>query len=197
MTIRFILILLLGSFLVSGCYENVKTNAGYYPIDSLISVQIKYLTSSKASIEKVAFLDEKPARSSFTPKDSVAWEKELEPFSFLTVINKPINKGLYLVENGVRDAKSNLNIKSFAGKNGLPVEYLKVFYEGGISNLRRLEAKYHESNLMYKGTRFLVMEFQDIRNTPTLVHYSLVGGQKMFLGDTVKYSIEAQVSLPN
>jgi hypothetical protein len=193
--LRCLQLLTLAMVLLS-CNENVRRSSGYYSVDSLISTQIKSLTSAKASINKSAFLDGKEEKTSLTPSDTVVWEKELQAFRFLSVINKPTNQGAYSVEDGLPDNRSNLKVKTFVSKKELPVEYLRIYYQGNLKNIRKLEAKYEESNLMYQGGRYLVMEFQDINNIPTLTYYGITGGQKMFLGDTVQYNINALVSLP-
>src|SRR5690606_6607746 len=177
------------------CVTNPPQVASYYPVDSLLDHQIDALLQSQASIRKVGMLDQKEMKMEFTP-DSAAWLKELNVFINLNVLNKSINQGAYEIQDGTLDTKSNLKIKSFTAKENLPVEYLKLFYEGTLSNLRKLEARYSESNSMYESTRFLYMEFEDINNTPLLTYYSIVGGQKMFLGDTVQYTINTAVSIP-
>jgi hypothetical protein len=176
--------------------ETTRTTA-YYPVDSLITAQIQYLNHAGATLSKVALLGDQESRSSLNPDDSSVWVKELDIFRELNVINKPINRGAYTVEDGLRDSRSNLKIKVFTAKEPLPVEYLRVYYQGTIDQLRKIESKYHEENVMYQGTRYLILEFEQIKDKSVLTYYSMYGGQKMFLGDSVQYKVNASVILPN
>jgi len=131
------------------------------------------------------------------------WETELDIFRQLESVNKPVNRSLYAVEKS-SDAKSNLEVKTFMGKPEpgkkkveMPVKYLKVYYQNTPDNIRKIEAQYDESNTLYTGSRFLKMEFQQVYNKTVLTSYSITGGQKMFMGDSVSYNISAFVTIPN
>jgi hypothetical protein len=167
----------------------------YYPIDSLMEAQINYLAEHRALLTKKAEIDGKEDTSSFTPKDTTSWASELDIFTELNVINKPITMGSYTVERGINDTQSNLSILSFSTTEDLPIVYLKVYYLEKESNLRRIEALYHEENSLLKGSRLLIMEFQEINDAIVLTSYSIEGGQKIFLGDSVKFSIQGTVTL--
>ena len=181
-------------FLSASCDDRDTAAELYYPVDSLISAQIAMLSNAGASVRKVATLGKEANTIVFTP-DSVTWAKEMEIFRSLAAINKPINQGVYEIRSG-QDRKSNLHVLSFvATQADLPVEYLKIYYTENPKNLRVLEGSVKESNSMYKGKRFLLLEFQDIKGEIFLSGYSITGGQKMFLGDSVNYSIKAGISL--
>lgn len=186
-------ILLSSVFLLFSCKKEEVTV--YYPIDSLMEAQIDYLAEHHALLTKKAEIDGKEDTSSITPKDTTAWASELDIFSELNVINKPITMGSYTVERGINDTQSNLSILSFSTMEDLPIVYLKVYYLEKESNLRRIEALYHEENSLLKGSRLLIMEFQEINNTIVLTSYSIEGGQKIFLGDSVKFSIRGTVTI--
>jgi len=189
--IAFLFVLLL---LIS-CTESQQQSALYYPIDSLIHAQVDYLVKSKALLTKKAEIDGVEETNSFTPIDTTAWAHELDIFLELNTINKPINEGNYKVENGIKDINSNLTIFSLTSTKELPVVYLKIFYLDVPSKIKRIEALFQEENSLLKGSRFLIMEFQDIQNKAVLTYYSIEGGQKMFLGDPVKFSVRGTVTL--
>lgn len=182
------------SLLIS-CNESQQQSALYYPIDSLIHAQVDCLVKSKALLTKKAEIDGAEETNSFIPKDTTAWAHELDIFLELNTINKPINEGNYKVENGIKDINSNLTIFSLTSTKELPVVYLKIFYLDVPSKIRRIEALFQEENSLLKGSRFLIMEFQDIQNKAVLTYYSIEGGQKMFLGDPVKFSVRGTVTL--
>jgi hypothetical protein len=193
----FSLTLLAFIIVLCSCENSTSESAIYYPFDSLVEQQIRFLMERNVLVTKVATLDNEESRISFTPPDSSAWLKELGIFQRLNIINKPINKGGYDVEDGLRDSKSNLKIKLFRSKTDLPVEYLKIYYKNSLNNIHRIESKYKEDNSMYAGTRYLVMEFEDVNGTMILHSYAIEGGQKMLLGDTVTYRVNTSISFVN
>lgn len=194
--VPYFLVSLLGISLLISCTQTPRSSTLYYPIDSLIQSQVNYLVQSKAVLSKNAEIDGEEETSSFFPKDSAAWAHELDIFSELEIINKPIHAGKYRIESGLQDTNSNLTIKSFASTGQLPVAYLKIFYLDLPSKIRRIEALYQEENSLLKGSRFLIMEFEEINNNIALTYFSIEGGQKMFLGDAVKFSVKGTIILP-
>jgi hypothetical protein len=187
------------AFVLSSCYEKRVNRTAYYPVDSLINAQIHYLVASKASVRKVAVLKDREDKSEFVPSDSTIWNQELGAFRELETINKPINSGLYIVKDEA-DSKSNLRVRSFTPKGELQgdmaINFLKIYYQDSLQKIRRLEAMYQEDNAMYRSTRQLIMEFDRIGFNPVLTYYSISGGQKIVLGDSVRYTVNAGVSIP-
>lgn len=180
----------------SCCSSKEEYRPNLYAIDSLVRAQAKYLSENKATLTKVTRLGDVHGKVSVTPKDTSAWKKELEIFSTLDIINKPVNKDLYHIEV-VADEKSNLSVKAFTTQEQLPVTYLKVYYHRSPDRIRKIEAQYNESNSLYKSARSLTMEFQQVENSAVLTSYSITGGQKMFLGDSVEYNIIGYLSISN
>lgn len=181
---------------ITSCETGKKNTNIYYPVDSLVNSQILLLTSSKAVLTKKAEIDGVEEIKTLTPKDSTAWGHELDIFSELHVINNSVTWGRYTIDQNGKDANSNLSVKSFTGKDTLPVVYLKIFYLTSPSKLRRVEALYREENSLLKGSRLLILEFQEIHNKTVLTSYSIEGSQKMFLGDSVKFSIKGTITIP-
>jgi hypothetical protein len=188
---RLIVLGLIG-FLVS-CSEDKKT-AALYPVDSLLNAQARYLAEKKAVLKKVVNLSGKEEEVSLSPKDITAWRNELEAFTALDVINKPINRRYYSIED-LSDSRSNLKVKSFATKEDLPVRFIKIYYYKEPNKLRRLEAQFKESNSLYNSSRNLAMDFQQFGDTIVLTSYNIVGGQKMLLDDSVQYRISGLLSI--
>src|SRR5215510_2431026 len=91
---------------LTSCFDGKKTQA-LYPIDSLLSAQARYLSQKKVIHKKVVVLGGKEEEVSVGPQDSAAWRSELEVFTALNVINKPVNRGYYSIEE-LSDARSNL-----------------------------------------------------------------------------------------
>ncbi|HEX6890408.1 MAG TPA: hypothetical protein VF141_06940 [Chryseolinea sp.] len=189
-----LIVLGLFGFLVS-CSEGKKIEA-LYPVDSLLNAQARYLAEKKALLKKVVALSGKEEEISLSPKDIIAWRNELEAFTALDVINKPINRRYYSVED-LSDNRSNLKVKSFATKEDLPVRFIKIYYYKEPNKLRRLEAQFKESNSLYNSSRDLAMDFQQFGDTIVLTSYNIIGGQKMLLDDSVQYRVSGSLSILN
>ncbi len=167
----------------------------FFPIDSLINTQIKVLAAREAGLQKQATLGGVMEEKEYTPRDTTAWQKELNIFSELNIINKPANRSSYVVRDGLIDANSNLTVKTFTDTTDQPVRYLRIYYRHTTSKPRIVEARYETDHALYTTARIMRMEFQTIDGVLTLTAYSINGGQKMMLGDSVTYSIKGRIQL--
>lgn len=167
-----------------------------YSIPNLLDEQSSHLIKNASSLTKVSSLGDRNDTITVVPKDSDDWKKELEIFAVIDAINKPANKDFYKIES-YPDNKSNLSVKSFTTNQALPVQYLRIFYQATEDKIRRIESKYSQSNILYNSSRLLTMEFQRIDDASVLTSYEILGDQKMFLGDSIKYSIRGDVTLSN
>ena len=132
---------LLLALVIFSC-ESEKPPAVFYPIDSLVTAQAEHLASIDAGLFKEALLSGKTDTLTYRPDAGVAWLNELEAFRKLDVINKPVNKGSYLINDGLLDPGSNLTIRAFTSMKKLPVVWLKIYYHENISKPRKIEALY-------------------------------------------------------
>lgn len=167
-----------------------------YPVDSLLHAQAAQLTKLRATLDKEVLFGPGQEKVSLTPQDTTAWLRELEIFSVMESINKPVNRDQYKIEQSA-DKRSNLRIRSFSTTADLPVSYVHLYYQGRLSNIRKIEAAYSDTNGLYKTSRLLSMEFDPINGVPVMSSYSISGGQKMFLDDTVQYNIKGRVKIGN
>jgi hypothetical protein len=182
--------------LLSTCAPPNSGGRALFAIDSLLHAQASQLSKAQASLNKQIVLGTKQEEVTLVPRDTTAWLKELEVFSVMNAINKPINRDRYQVsESG--DPKSNLRVKSFSTSNDLPVTYVRLYYHGKPQRIRKIEAEYKELNGLYTTRRLLALEFEDMNGTPVMTSYSMLGGQKMLLDDTVRYDIKGRVRLVN
>lgn len=181
------------SLLISGCAAENQTTDSLYDIDSVIHHQISHFVDQGVEIKKKAVLNGVEKVTVIRPKDSVDWREELAIFLELDIINRPINRRLYKVEE-LTDTESNLRIKSFTATEELTVKFLKVYYYKTMDRIRKIEAEYNARNSLYKSTRLLTLEFEDISGKATLTSYAVDGGQKMFLDDSVQYTIDAGIA---
>jgi len=191
---RVIAVLFSIGLVVSGCRQQVVKEKRYLNVDSLVSSQIDYLNHSKASLTKEAAIGDKTSVSTTLP-DSTLWSHELDVFRQLDLINRPTYRDAYLVTDRLKDAKSNLLIKSYEAKAGSPVPYLRLYYMETPLRLKRLEALYQETNSLYNSQRKLTMYFEGEPGKPYLKSYSIEGDQKLMLSDSVHYTIRAEITL--
>jgi hypothetical protein len=180
-------------FVVLASCEQARQPATFYPVDSLISDQVNYLSETRAGLFKEALLSGKIDTVTYIPRDTLAWLNELGIFRKLDMINKPVNKGNYLVNDGLFDPGSNLTVKAITSLKKLPVVYLKIYYQGSIKKPRKIEALYDEANPLYRSARLLSMHFAQIDNKTVLTSYSIKGGQKMIFADSVAFYISGKV----
>lgn len=188
-----LLLLLIGSCIFS-CERNYTRTQDLYAVDSLLHSQMLHLARHGASVAKVTALGSETHLVTLKPADTIAWKKELEIFDVLNVINKPVNKQRYRVEFH-SDSKSNLKVKSFLTDDDLSVKYLRIYYHQSPRQIKKIEASYNESNVLYRSAKILSLEFEQIRDTSVLTTYSVRGGQKMFLDDSVQYDIRGTLTL--
>ena len=185
----------LSGILFSACLQKPVKESRYFNIDSVVTNQVMYLPKIKSILIKQALLNGKDDSTMITPKDSVAWATELDVFRQLEMINKPINRGLYSIVDE-KDTKSNLMIRSFTStKKELAVQFLKIYYHNSTANLRKIEGLYLEKNYLYSSAINLSMEFDNLYNKITLTNYTIKGKQKMFLGDSVNFTISGKVKI--
>lgn len=190
------LLALCSLLLLTMCDAPSKREHGMYSVDSLLHAQAAQLTKLRATLDKDVVFGPGEEKVSLTPQDTLAWLRELEIFSVMESINKPVNRDQYKIEQSA-DKRSNLRIRSFSTTADLPVPYVNVYYHGRPSNIRRIEAAYIETNGLYKTSRRLSMEFDPINGVPVMSSYSISGGQKMFMDDTVQYEIKGRVRTGN
>ena len=173
------------------CQRNSQQADSYF--DSLVVAQVVHLSKAKASLVKKARLDGKEDQSTFTP-DSTTWENELDIFRQLSVFERPAYRRAYRIEDGMKDGTSNLIIRRYQATQKIPVPELRFYYFNQFRNLKKIEATYRQQNLLYATTRHLSMEFEDVGGNPILIAYRIEGAQKMFLGDSVKFSIRSEIT---
>jgi hypothetical protein len=175
------------------CDGRVAKGKRLYNIDSLISEQSRLLAEAKAKLHKDAFVVSGNDSLEYVPKDSLAWNRELDIFRQLDAMNKPVNRANYLVDDNLYDPGSNLTVKAFTALQELPVRSLRIFYDTDITKPRKIEAIYDETNALYSSTKNLLLEFQQVNNKNLLTSYSIDGGQKMILSDSVTFSVRGKI----
>lgn len=179
------------SALISSCRSNTDQSR-LYNIDSLVSQQVNLLSSRKPTLSKQAILGNAHDNVEYVP-DSLGWSKELDIFRQLDAMNKPINRSKYLIDDGLYDPSSNLTVKAFTSLEPLPVRSMRIFYDSDIRMPRKIEAVFSEENSLFESSKNMLLEFQQVNNKNVLTYYSIDGGQKMILSDSVAFSVKGKI----
>lgn len=187
----FLLLTVVASVGINACTESNQTSK-LYNMDSLVTQQVSLLVMNKPTLRKHAILGSTMDTLAYVP-DSAGWSRELDIFRQLDAMNKPVHRSNYLVDDNLYDPGSNLTVKAFTALEPLPVRSLRVFYDTDIQQPRKIEAVYDEENSLYKSSKNLLLEFQQINNKNVLTSYSIDGGQKMILSDSVTFSVKGRI----
>lgn len=177
--------------MAASCSQEQKSTQKFFDFDDLIDDQISQLSLRIGVLDKEVDMGGEKSDSTFLPS-AKGWESELEIFRQLEMINKPMYRDAYKIEDPVEDTKSNLKIRQYTAVSS-PVPLVKFFYQNELSQLKKIEASVTKSNLLYSTGRVLLMEFEDEEGKPLLFRYSVIGFQKMILSDTVRFSVSGQI----
>lgn len=161
--------------------------------DSLTVASTQFLVNQKASIHKEVRIGSRQDTVQIQP-DSTYWANDLDVFRQLAVFQKPAYRDAYQVQDGLADGQSNLSVRQFKAIKYTPIPVVRFYYHHHFSQLKKIEADYHEENALYTTTRHLIMEFDEINGKPVLNYYSMEGFQKMILSDSTRYSIHSSIS---
>lgn len=190
-----VFLLSLGSlvFLCSSCKQSNEAYVKpYFDFDSLIHTQVQARAIQQKTIFKVAAINSKKDSSSFQA-DGTNLAHEWDAFLQLDVINKPMYKNNYEITERPDD-KSNLTIRSYQAKIPSSVPYVHFYYQGSFENIKRIESKYIEKNVLNDIARHLTLTLDEEQGKPFIQKYSITGGQKMIFNDTVQFSIQGSIS---
>jgi hypothetical protein len=167
----------------------------YYAIDSLVLEQVEYLSGNHATLKKQASVNAKQQDTLILQTDSALWAKELGIFSEINLMNRALYQGRYVIHDALQETSSNLLIREFTGAKDFPIRSLKIYYQDTPDKLRKLEAVYADSTALLTSKRFMIMEFTGLNNKNILTSYAITGEQKLFVGDTVRYTVKGTVQL--
>ena len=180
-------------FLFTSCKQSNEVYVKpYFDFDSLIHTQVQARAIQQKTIFKVAAINSKKDSSSFQA-DGTNLAHEWDAFLQLDVINKPMYKNNYEITERPDD-KSNLTIRSYQAKIPSSVPYVHFYYQGSFANIKRIESKYIEKNVLNDIARHLTLTLDEEQGKPFIQKYSITGGQKMIFNDTVQFSIQGSIS---
>src|SRR5690606_11155096 len=177
---------------MSACQMSPReSTALFFDLDSLIDQQVANLSRIQPVLEKEAEINGKQETIRLEKTDSAIWAKELDIFRQLDLNARALNAGRYEVKTGLRDGTSNLSIIEYTAKEELPLSHVRIYYQDNPEKVRRIEGKFRskETNRLYSSGRYLSMELIDINSQAMLTKYSVIGGQKMIMGDSISYNI--------
>ncbi len=163
----------------------------YFDLKGLINRQIAMLDRVDPPVEisaQIAGEDE----TQTTRKDSAGWQASLKLLTEVD-INKPVLQGSYLVKDSM-DRERDLQVKWYVAKRAdAEIPYLKVFYQDSLPAVRRIEAAFRESNLLYTTQRKMSATFDAFEGSPRLTQYQAEGTQKVIFKDSIFYQWQATI----
>jgi hypothetical protein len=185
--------LLIGFIVMAGfaCSRPTPRKAQTFnSIDSVIDVQVKFLSDGQYKLRKYASIGADTTSVTLSP-DSTGWERELAVFRQLEVAERSSNRDKYLMTDR-EDINSNLRVMSFEAKD-TPVPFIRFYYLVDLTDVRRIESEYYETNPLYTSKRDLVMEFEPVDGMAMLRRYQVDGFQKIRMADSVHFSVDVEV----
>ena len=178
--------------ILTACSSKQKSSEKYFDFDGLINSQISQLSQRMRVLDKRAELKGIQSDTTFVP-DTKGWEAELDLFRRLEALNKPIHQKTYQVEGPLDDPKSNLKIIQYkAPSSSLP--FIKIYYLTELNRVRKIEGMVSESNILYAGSQWMTMEFEEEEGRPILIRYGVRGFQKLVMRDSVNFSVQGQIN---
>ncbi len=177
--------------LTAGCVQTEPANKKEFDFDVLLDEQVRLLSQSGAVLEKSAMMEGQTSDTTFLPT-AEGWQKELELFRQMDLLNKPANLRSFVKRDSIKDSKSNLRIREYTSASA-PLSQMKIYYLDNFSRLRRIEAVINDRNLLHMTQRRLQLYFEEDNQKPLLNSYAVEGYEKMILSDTVRYSITGHI----
>lgn len=185
---RFLWLLL---FLTTACTKaKQEKQTLQFNSDSLLDYHSKQLSQSGATLTKSTSLRDAPLLPGVVAQ-SVKWEKELEPFRTISMINKPVYRNAYNIQIG-RDPKSNLMVKTWTAKGDEPIRIMKIYYLNKSASLKRLEAVIEKGNFVFRSQQKFEMEFGLLGNSQ-LERFAISGFQNFFWGGSHTFTLQGSV----
>ena len=194
---RFLILLLSGGVFFIACQQKVEPDQQtrqYYDLDSLVSGQISLLVKAKAKLNKKALINTLGEEETSEP-DSLMWENELAILRE-TNLNKPIYQARYAVKDNLNDQFSNLKIREYTALDeNLDIRYIKVYYLGNISRLKKIETSSRRKNPLFYTRKHVIAAFEEISDQPVLSRFEFHETQKLIFSDTLRFRLNSQVLL--
>ncbi len=177
--------------LTAGCVQTEPANKKEFDFDALLDEQVSLLSQSGAVLEKSAVMESQGSDTTFLPTAD-GWQKELELFRQMDLLNKPANLLSFVKQDSIKDSKSNLRIREYTSTSA-PLSQMKIYYLDNINRIRRIEAVITDKNLLHMTQQRLQLNFEEDNQRPLLNSYAIEGYEKMILSDTVRYSIRGHI----
>ena len=176
------------------CQNRRQLRTGiHFNADSLIDRQIESLAARKLTLTKQLEGESQSTTAQQILVPRVEWQKELEPFRAINLINKPPYRDSYHVSVSP-DSKSNLTIKSWTAKREAPVRALRIYYLISTNRIKRIEAELVERNPLFSSSRELQLEFSNLVEPWLLDTYQVSISQEFIWDGPDNFKLKASVS---
>jgi len=171
---------------------STSSNMPYFDLKGLLEQQVDMLDSLNPEVQIAALIgnerDEKVMQ-----KDSTDWAETLKLYAEAD-LNKPVLRDQYLVSDSMLTETGN-RLKIYQAKQPKEVDipYMKVYYEDDLSQVRKVETLFRETNPLYSTQRQMELRFANQDGMLRLLSFSATGKQKMILRDSILYQTDATI----
>ena len=182
--------------LLSACSapEPVKqADKPYYDLNEQLLNNLNMVLAQKPSLEKEASLGTETDSHNWQP-DSAEWQLE-----FTLLFAADINKRNLLQAYSTTELtgkSGELTGKKYTRTDGENngVQEMTVYYKENPADVRKVEVMIQEKNSLYHSIKNLNIFFEPSEGAFSLLNkYTINGGQKMLLRDTLVYEVQGKI----
>lgn len=158
-----------------------------YNLTSYLEQQIERLQQEKPPVLKTVTTQNKPTETVETT--AVDWEKELSIFQEVD-LSRPSLRDFYQEQQQTLPDGSTVTVFTKSEEAAAPVQRLQLTVSP-YQQLEHLEAIVLEENILFYSRRKVTLTAE--RGTGNLLGYRVEGVQKLVLGDSLHYRIDANL----
>ena len=170
--------------------KSLQRPADSFSLDSMLDLQVNYLSKNGASLIKVSSINSNGFTSSLDSKH-IDWENELESFRAISLVHKPVYADSYDIKI-MPDDKSNLFVKTWVARDKQPIQSLKVYFLNP-NQIKRLEATLEQTNFVFTSRKNLTLEFSILGAKTLPERYEISGYQKLFWEEAQDYKLACEI----
>ncbi|MDN5216249.1 hypothetical protein QQ020_29545 [Fulvivirgaceae bacterium BMA12] len=189
------LCLLLIVWLINACsfssgVQNDKPKIdAFFDLEGLVNQQIEKLSSFNPRVRKEATIN---GQEEVQDLDSLNWKKELHVF-LKADINKPRLLSQYTTDTYQNEAGNQVTSYKNIEDRVSGVAKMEVVKDPSNQQVLSITIDSYEFNTLFTARAELRMNFEHLENELQLKDYSIKGGEKVIMKDTMEYTIKVKI----